>query len=320
VLDDLTPFEPLLEHEGVTVSRSPWGPGDEIGRLNWITSKASLGLLARVGGDRIFDLSVDYFMGMPSFQNFGDPPYQIWMTHSPAGSVVDNASGVGDSIHRVYSYCGDAVSMYTHLGTHIDTLVHLGYCGTFWNGWNVDEHLGSRCWTVGGADKYPPIIARGVLLDIPALHSGNPLPHDHVISPGELRAAAHAENVELQRGDVVLIRTGRMDAWPTQAYMDLPMPGIDLASARYLCQEAGAMLVGSDTAALEAFPSVEPGYAPVHCYMFATAGTPIMEVVQLDELARESVYEFVFVGLPIPLQGATGSPMRPIAIPIASSR
>src|SRR5262249_59333455 len=186
VRDDLT-YEPLLERDGVRVSRSPWGPEDEIGRLNWITPESSLALLARTGGTRIFDLSVDYFMGMPSFQAFGDPPYQISMTHTPRGTIADNASGMGADVHRRYSYCGDAVSMYTHLGTHIDTLIHLGYYGHYWNGFNADQHLGSRAWTVGGADKYPPLIARGVVLDVAALHGADRVPDDLVIGPDDLR-------------------------------------------------------------------------------------------------------------------------------------
>jgi kynurenine formamidase len=314
--DEFT-YEPLLERDGVRVSRSPWGPDDQIGRLNWITPETSFALLGRAGGSRIFDLSVDYFMGMPSFQAFGDPPYQISMTHTPHGTIADNASGLGADVHRKYSYCGDAVSMYTHLGTHIDTLVHLGYYDRFWNGMNAETQLGSRAWTIGGAENYPPLIARGVVLDIAGLHGVDRVPDDLVIGPDDLRAAAGRQKLELRRGDIVLIRTGKMQEWPAPSYCELPMPGIDLAAARYLCEEAGAMIVGSDTAALEAFPGHEEGYAPVHCYMFATTGTPIMEVVNLEELAREGLDEFVFVGMPLPLRGATGAPLRPVALPFA---
>jgi kynurenine formamidase len=207
--------------------------------------------------------------------------------------------------------------LYTHLGTHIDTLVHLGYYDRFWNGMNAETQLGSRAWTIGGADNYPPLVARGVVLDVAALHGVDRVPDDLVIGPDDLRGAAGRQKLELRRGDIVLIRTGKMQEWPAPAYCELPMPGIDLAAARYLCEEAGAMIVGSDTAALEAFPGDEEGYAPVHCYMFATTGTPIMEVVNLEELAGEGLDEFVFVGMPMPLRGATGAPLRPVALPFA---
>ena len=314
--DESLTYEALLERDGVSVSKSPWGPDDEIGRLNWLTPGASGEILDTLDGRHIFDLSVEYFMGMPSWTAFGDPPYQICMTHTPQGSIVDDSSGAGRDVHEKWSYCGDAVSLYTHLGTHIDTLVHLGYFGTFWNGWNVSEHLGSRCWSVGGADKYPPIVARGVLLDIARLHDVEALPDGHAIGADELKRCAAEHGVELRRGDVVSIRTGRMQAWPGEEFLSIPMPGLSLDGARYLCEEAGAMIVGSDTAALEAFPSSEPGYAPVHCYMFATTGTPIVENLQLEELAAEKQYEFAFLGFPLKMQGATGALMRPVAVPL----
>ena len=98
---------------------------------------------------------------MPSWVAAGDPPYGIWMTHTPQGSINDNLSGVGPTVHEKYSYCGDSIHLYTHCGTHIDTLNHLGYYGMFWNGWTADKDLGSRIWNKGGLEKYPPIIARG---------------------------------------------------------------------------------------------------------------------------------------------------------------
>ena len=60
----------------------------------------------------------------------------------------------------------------------------------------------------------------------------------------------------------------------------------------------------------------EKAFLPVHSYMFATAGAQIMEVMWLEELAREKQYEFAFIGAALKLRGATGSPFRPIAVPL----
>src|SRR2546423_292524 len=141
--------------------------------------------------------------------------------------------------------------------------------------WGADDQIGRLNWIT--PETSPPLIARGVLLDVAALHGLDRVPDDLVISPEDLRGAASRQGLELRRGDIVLIRTGKMQVWPAPAYLDMPMPGIDMAAARFLCEEAGAMIVGADTAALEAFPGDEEGYAPVHCYMFATAGRPIIE-------------------------------------------
>jgi kynurenine formamidase len=76
-------------------------------------------------------------------------------------------------------------------------------------------------------------------------------------------------------------------------------------------------MIGADNLTLEQTPSTEPGnYLPVHCYLLAEAGVPIMEMAQLDELSAESVFEFAFIGASIKLAGATGSPMRPVAMPL----
>ena len=183
-------FEPLLERDGVKVSQSPWGPDDQIGRLNWITPEATAAILGNLDGRHVFDLSVDFFKGMPSWMAAGDPVYDIWMTHTPDGSVIDGLAGVQPHLLEKYSYAGDAIQMYVHCGTHLDTLNHFGHFGTFWNGWNQKEHLGSRHWLVGGAEHFPPIIARAVVLDVAGLHGVDCLEPCHEITPGELQRAA----------------------------------------------------------------------------------------------------------------------------------
>jgi kynurenine formamidase len=161
-------------------------------------------------------------------------------------------------------------------------------------------------------------VARGVLLDVAGLHGVDCLPDSYAVTPDDLRNAAREQGVELRRGDVVCIRFGRMTRWPDYDGYLLDPPGIGLAATRYLCEEAGAMCIAGDTISLEVLPSEEPDvFLPVHCYMFATAGTPIMEVVNLEELAGEGLYEFLFIGMPLPLRGATGAPLRPIAVPLA---
>ena len=314
--DELRP-EALIDKEGLKVSKSPWGPKDEIGRLNWLTDDSVKAILGRLDGRKVFDLNVDYFMGMPSWTAAGDPPFEIWMTHTPQGSVLDNLSGVGSDVHKKYSYCGDAMSLYTHCGTHIDTLNHLGHWGCFWNGWRPEEKLGSRHWTVGGTDNYPPIMARGVLLDIAGMHGVDCLDDGYAVSPKELQDAVRRQGVEIQRGDVVLVRLGRMTKWPDyDGYLN-NTPGIGLAAAKWLCEEAGAMCIAGDTIGLEVIPFEEEDvFLPVHSYMFSTAGAQIIEVVNMEELAAEKQYEFAFLGFPMKIRGATGAPMPSVAVPL----
>jgi kynurenine formamidase len=309
----------VLNRGGVKVSKSPWGPRDEIGRLNWITKETNRAILDHLDGRAIFDMNVEYFIGMPSWVAAGDPAYGIWMTHTPQGSVNDNLSGVGSAVHKKYSYCGDSIHMYTHCGTHIDTLNHLGFYGQFWNGWTADKQLGSRIWNKGGPEKYPPVIARGVLLDVAGMKGVDVLPDGYAITPRDLQQTARKQKTKLQRGDVVLVRTGRMRVWPDFDGYLVNTPGIGLAAAKWLCEEAGAMCIGADTIALEVLPSEEKDvFLPVHAYMFATAGAQIIEVVDCEEIAAEKQYEFAFLGFPLKLRGATGSPMPCYAVPLRS--
>jgi kynurenine formamidase len=267
----------------------------------------------------VFDLNVDYFIGMPSWVAAGDPPYGIWMTHTPDGSIADNLSGVGSAVHKKYSYCGDSIHMYTHCGTHIDTLNHLGHYGSFWNGWTADKQLGSRIWNKGGPEKYPPVIARGVLLDVAGMKGVDCLPDSYAVTPKDLQQAAKRQKVELRKKDVVLVRTGRMTKWPDfSGYLE-KTPGISLESAKHLCEVGGAMCIAGDTIALEVLPSEQENvFLPVHAYMFSTAGAQIIEVVDMEEIAAEKQYEFAFLGFPLKLRGATGAPMPSYAVPLRS--
>ena len=299
------------------VGESPWGPEDQIGRLNLITAESRQAILSRVSGGRVYDLSVEYFIGMPSWQAAGDPHYRIWMTHTPNGTVIDDPLQVGSRMNEHVSYTGAAVSMYTHMGTHIDALVHFGLNGKIWNGFSADKNLGDRGWQVAGAEQIPPIVARGVLIDVAAAKGLAMLPDGYRVTRQDLLEALDLQKVTLQQGDVVLIRTGRMALYDdAQAYMADP-PGMGLAAARFLVEESGAMVVGADNLSFESFPSeLATDYVPVHTYLLAEQGAPIIELAFLEELARDKVYTFAFIGGSLKLRGADAAPIRPIAIPI----
>lgn len=303
------------------VGTSPWGPDDEIGRLNLITSESQEKILSCVSGGITYDLSVEYFIGMPSWQAAGDPQYRIWMTHTPHGTVIDDPMGVGSRLNKHVSYTGAAVSMYTHMGTHIDALVHFGLDGKIWNGFSATEHLGDRGWRVGAAENIPPLIARGVLIDVARAKGLEMLPESYRVSREDLIQALKLQNTTLHKGDIVLIRTGRMQHYnDANTYMTNP-PGLGLGAARFLVEENGAMVVGADNLSFEAFPSeLETDYVPVHTYLLAEQGTPIIELVFLEELSRDQVYEFAFIGGSLKLRGADAAPIRPIAIPLKESQ
>jgi kynurenine formamidase len=295
---------------------SPFGAADEIGMLNLITDESRDAILSKADAGKMIDLSVDYFVGMPSWIGANDPNFQLWMTHTPAGEKITNSVGVTPELNDLVSYSSDAVSMYTHCGTHIDALNHFGYHGVIFNNFKATDHIGSRHWDVAGVDKHPPIVARGVLLDVAGLHGVDILPPSYGIGAEDLQKCLKRQKTELRPGDVVMVRTGRMRAWPDVAGYMNNTPGLNREGAEALAR-AGAIVVGSDTFCLEQMPTADPeNWQVVHTYLLAEAGVPIMEIVNLEELAAEKLYEFVFFGAGLRLRGATGAPMRPVAMPI----
>jgi len=306
-----------LEATEPGVGKSPWGSEDSIGRLNMMHSKSRSSILSRVVGGAVYDLSVEYFIGMPSWQAAGDPHYRIWMTHTPDGTVIDDPIGVGQSMNEHVSYTGAAVSFYTHMGTHIDALNHFGLDGHIWNGFSAEDHLGDRGWTVAGAEKIPPIIARGVLIDVATTKGVAMLPDGYRITKADLVETLERQATQLREGDVVLIRTGRMQVYyDTQAYMHNP-PGLSMSAAKYLATN-GAMIVGADNLSLEAFPSeIDGNYVPVHTYLLAQAGVPIIELAYLEDLSKDEIFEFAFIAGSLKLRGSDAAPLRPIALPLA---
>jgi kynurenine formamidase len=313
---------PAAPGRPAAVGRSPWGPDDQIGTLNLMTDRSRLAVLQRITSGKVYDLSVEYFVGMPSWYVLGDPRYQFHLTHSPRGTVVDDPAGLGREMNERVSYTGDAISMYTHMGTHIDALNHFGLHGEIWNGFAADQHVGDLGWTRGGAEALPPIVARGVLIDVAAAQGVDELPPSYRITSSDLRTALARQRTALRPGDVVLVRTGRMKHFhaSNERYMDAP-PGLGLEAARWLVEEQGVMTLGADNLSLESFPA-EPSdsWVPVHTYLLAERGVPILEVVNLEELARDRVYEFAFIASSLKLRGASGAPLRPIALPLGPDR
>lgn len=299
------------------VGSSPWGPHDEIGTLNRMTDASRAKILSRIAGGKVYDLSVEFFNGMPSWSLLGDPRFQFWLTHTPRGHAVDDPMALGEEKNARVAYTGDAVSMYTHTGTHIDALNHFGLHGEIWNGFRADQHLGDQGWRKGGVEEFPPIVARGVLIDVAGAKGVSVLPKSYSITPADLQDALRRQGVSLQPGDVVLIRTGRMTLWPDDDAYIHDQPGLGLDGARWLAEEQGAMVIGGDNLSLEHFPvHSQENWIPVHTYLLAQRGIPIVEVAFLEELARDGVYEFAFVAASLKWRGASAAPFRPLALPL----
>jgi len=152
-------------------------------------------------------------------------------------------------------------------------------------------------------------------LDVASCKNCDALPPGYAITPADLEEACSQHGVEVLAGDAVLVRTGWARYWSDSdrfAGVSGPTAGVGLTAATWLLDRQAA-LVGADNVAFE--PLQPPTRRlPVHGLLIADAGVPIIEMLNLEELSTNEVYEFVFIALPLRIAGGTGSPIRPIAL------
>lgn len=201
-----------------------------------------------------------------------------------------------------------------HVGTHIDALCHASVDGKMHGGVDADSLSERGGFSVYGAETIEPILARGVLFDVPRALGVNHLEAGYGITVDDLMRSTA---LRPSAGDVALIRTGWSCHWDDPAAfvgLDVGAPGVTLDAAEWLMQ-VGVRAAGSDTIAFEQV-SRETGIAdrPVHVRLLVEGGIHILEVLDLETLAADGVAEFLFVCSPLKLVGATGSPVRPLAI------
>jgi kynurenine formamidase len=200
-----------------------------------------------------------------------------------------------------------------HQGTHIDAFIHAQFAGRTFGGHDMKEVRTDFGWTRHGAETIPPILGRGVLLDIAGLKKQSLLPDGYAISPEELKSAAASAGVPVEKGDHVVIRTGKVQQYiHDNAAFKAGCPGLSGAAARWLA-DRGAATVGIDTTSGDANPCKDWSKS-AHRELLVERGVHILENLNLEELAADRLYEFFFVCLPLKITGATGSWIRPAAV------
>jgi len=205
--------------------------------------------------------------------------------------------------------------MMEHTGTHIDAHSHQADSLTLCGGIHVDQTIETSVgFTRGGVEEISPIFTRGVLLDIAARRGVDEVPSGELIHAAELEAGATDQHCQIQKGDVLLVRIGNARNWGDEVKF-LASAGM-ARDASLWAAERGVLAVGADNMAWDVIGHRDPdvGLLPGHLELLARRGIYIIENLNLDELSRERIYTFVFVCLPLKFQGATGSPVRPIAL------
>lgn len=295
-----------------------WGPEDQLGTLNFITPERVLAACALPRRGRVISCALSFDQNGPQTGLAGrHNPIHVMLTDGG-----DALSGAQDFLAGGFRYADDAVTMPLQCGTQWDALAHVFYDGRMYNNREV-RWVTSRGALFNAVDRMRHgIVGRGVLLDLPRYRRVRWLENGTPIRPEELDACAESQGVAIESGDIVLVRTGMMtrclDEGSWQGYCGGPAPGLSVFCAGWLHEREVAALA-TDTWGVEVIPNETPDcFQPLHMIALRDIGVVFGEIFHLDALAEacaeDGNYAFLFTAPPLPITGAVGSPINPLAI------
>jgi len=291
-----------------------WGPDDQRGTLNYITPAKVAAAAGLVRSGRHVTLAI------PMNTQAGPDNPQPVLRHVVQGHDIDIGSA---GVTFATDYLGIAFHGDCH--THMDALCHIAYQGRVYNDRPALEVMTSAGATALDVDSYRNgLVGRGVLLDVPRFRGVKWIEPGEAVTRAELESIEEAEGVRLGEGDILVFRTGHhrrrleLGAWSN----DYPPAGQGKAGLHVDTipwmhdRRIAAFLPDGDG---ETVPSnVEGVLYPIHPLQVTAMGMLAADSLQLEDLAaacaEEGRFEFMVVGLPLRLPGATGSPWNPIAI------
>jgi len=297
-------------NENVFVNKRPnawgrWGADDEAGALNLIGPEQVKRAAQLVRTGEVVRLA------QPLSSRTPVPRHRAGMQHFMGRDGGDYAAGAGRP--GGFQFAEDTVIMPLHIGTHMDSLCHAWCDGRMFNSYRENTMRSTSGATRLGVEKLPPAVTRGVLLDLVALR-GRTLHDGEVVSLRDLEACLAAARLKLERGDAVLLHTGWLTAQHGKTAVDFNSePGIDHAAGLWLALQDVAV-IGADNFAVEVLPFAQGTVFPVHQCVIRDFGIPLLEGLQLEPLARTGRREFLFMAAALPIVGATGSPLTPLAV------
>ena len=292
-----------------------WGPDDDIGTLNLIDEAARRRGAAAVVSGRAFPL------GLPLSEAEGIQLGFVEGRVNPTRTMVHINQPVNADQPEWVCFSEDVVTLATQCATHWDALAHSSYGGVIYNGYpasTVSADGAARC----GIHRLGTVVSRGVLLDVARALGRDVLEPGHPIMPGDLDEALALAGVELEPGDIVLVRTGQMvhlapGRRDLMAYT-FPSPGLTIETAGWFHHHDVAA-VATDTLVFEVYPSQhDDAYLPVHLLHLVEMGLTQGQNWVLDALAEDCAadgrYSFLLDATPLPLTQGLGTPLNPVAL------
>lgn len=288
---------------------SRWGADDEIGAANYVSPEQVLMAVKLVKKGQSHPLGIVVDPKMPAY-----PPRSFSLQVVQPGQH-NGRSLIGD-LGWDGSYNDDQAQLWFGIGPQLDGLGHLGEAGVYYNCNKAVDFVDISGLKKLGTEKVPPLIGRGVLLDM-ARHFGvATMASGQGITSADIRAAAKAQGVKIRQGDVVLLHTGWTDgmlssdpeAWASGE------PGLTNEAAAYLAS-LNPMAVGADTWGVEVVPPVQGDRVFYgHVEFLKKNGIYILETMNTGRLAKEGVHEFMFVLGQARIKGTVQMIINPVAL------
>lgn len=296
---------PALAHDDHKPGVSKWGPEDTLGAMNYLTPELALQAAGLVKQGKAVPLGIVTGPKTPAYA-----PRNFNVLVVQPGQIGDTMLGDKGMV-----YNDEILHTWVGIGSQIDGLGHVGIDHTYYNNTPAQDFSAPTGLTKFGTESLPPVVTRGVMLDIAALRGVAMMQEGDAITADDIRAAEAKQGVTIREGDVVLLNTGWLDIIETEpARFAGVEPGLGLSGAEYLVDK-GVVAIGADNWALEVIP-FEPGAGvfEVHQKLLAQHGTYILENMNTGLLADAGVTEFMFVlGVPR-IQGTVQAMVNPVAL------
>ncbi|AKA49243.1 hypothetical protein IX51_09140 [uncultured archaeon] len=291
--------------------KSKWGSDDQLGTLNLLNQDKVLETLKLVRTGKVIQLGHQMYNGMPGRHAFHGPFYYLISQR-----VYDNRPPFREPTKNGFGGALGRVEMSDHTGTHLDALNHISKDEKYYNGIDSHEVTGNTGTSKLGIDTSPAIVTRGVMVDV-TKGANNIAERGKPISVKQVEEFLDAHFLDVVAGDAIFFYTGVSRLWDNSdqynSYFE-SSPGIGMELAKWIASK-GASVSGADVPSSEVVPAEKPGERlPVHQELITKNGIRLIDNIKLDELAKEKVYEFLFVCSPLRIKGGTASPVVPLAI------
>ena len=285
--------------------QSKYGPDDTLGAINLLSPDKVIQAAKLIKSGKTYSLGVPTGPDSPAY-----PPRFYSMTILQLGDGTGSPWGANKLTGN-----DDLMYAWMGVGSQIDGLGHIGVDHVYYNGTPAKDFVNNKGLMKFSTHDLPPIVTRGVLLDMAAHYGKAILDAGTAFNEAEIKAAMAKQGVSIEKGDVVLFHTG----WLNKADSDKAAfmkgePGPGVGGAKFLVG-LGAVAVGSDTWGVEAIPFEQEGQVfPVHQELLAKNGVYILENMDTRELAKDQAWEFLFVLGQPKFVGSVQAIINPVAI------